>query len=69
MLQVGKDGKLAKYIFSSKKHKNESCAVFISDHDPALFRAGKIAPGNFRAGPGNHSPDSEGLPIRSRNFF
>ena len=26
--------------FYEKKHKNESCAVFISDHDPALFRAG-----------------------------
>ncbi len=31
--------------------KNESCRESYVDHDPALFRAGNLAPGNFRAGP------------------
>ena len=38
MPQVGNEGKLANYIFLyEKKYENESCAVFISDHDPACL--------------------------------
>ena len=31
--------------------ENESCREKYADHDPALFRAGNLAPGNFQAGP------------------
>ena len=35
-----KETKEVIYFYEKNTHKNESCAVFISDHDPALFRAG-----------------------------
>ena len=57
MPQVGNEGKLANHIFfHEKKHENESCASLTHGQDPALFRAGKIAPVNFRAGPCSVAP-------------
>ena len=42
-----------------KKCCSQSCRESYADHDPALFRAGNLAPGYFpgRVRAGTHSPD------------